>query len=166
MIYYLPHYVLRHMLNIWPPFFFSGIRIISLSKDFRSCALKLRYSRLTQNINGAQYGGSLFAMTDPVYSIMLIPLLGKKYLVWDRAAEIEFKKPGKGPIYLSCNISEELLENIYKHTSKGDKYLPTVVDNLYNEAGEVIATVTRTLYVRLKSAYRPTCSPPSSGVKQ
>ena len=41
------------------------------------------------------FGGSLYASVDPFYMIMLIRNLGSEYIVWDKAATIRFKKPGK-----------------------------------------------------------------------
>ncbi|QRN40895.1 MAG: DUF4442 domain-containing protein [Neisseriaceae bacterium] len=157
MFQYLPKnkHIVRWIMNIWPPFLFSGIGVTELSDDFRYCKVRLKNWAATRNVNGAQYGGSLFAMTDPIYAMMLILLLGDKYYIWDKEAEIEFKKPGIGKIFLECSITDKMLQEIYEHTRNGDKYFPKITSNLYDETGDTIATTTRTLYVRLKPKYRP-----------
>ena len=147
--------VARFLINIWPPFFFAGIRVEKLTSDFRYCRVVLKDSRWTRNMNGSQYGGSLFAMTDPIYSLMLILILGDKYFVWDKEAEIEFKKPAIGPTTLECRVSEELLQKIKDSTEGGDKFFPVMVDNLYNQNREIVTTVKRKMYIRLKPAFRP-----------
>lgn len=145
----------RHFINLWPPFLFAGIKITELSRDFKHCRVILKHRSFTKNLNGTQYGGSLFAMSDPIYSLMLMCILGKRYYVWDKMAEIEFKKPGRTDIVLNCTISDQMLESIYQNTKSGDKFLYVTEDSLYDMMGNEVASVTRTLYVRLKAEYRP-----------
>ena len=146
---------LRHALNWWPPFLFSGIKITEISADYRYCKVILKDWPGTKNANGTQFGGSLFAMTDPIYSLMLMGLLGKRYFVWDKSAHINFQKPGTGQVQVECRIDDAFLTAIREHTAAGEKYLPQVVDEIKDAKGNVVATVSRTLYVRLKPAFRP-----------
>ncbi|WKE67191.1 DUF4442 domain-containing protein [Gallaecimonas kandeliae] len=146
---------IKHLLNLWPPFFFTGIRIRELSDDFRLCRVELKDRPWTKNANGTQFGGSLFAMTDPIYALMLMGILGKRYHVWDRAARIHFEKPGTGKVYAEFIISEPLLEEIAAATGEGEKFLPEVVTDVKDAKGELVARIERTLYVRLKRHHRP-----------
>lgn len=146
---------LRHVLNWWPPFLFSGIKIVELSSDYRYCKVILKNWPGTKNANGSQFGGSLFAMTDPIYSLMLMGIMGGKYYVWDKSASIDFIKPGLGQVSVCCHITDEWLHSVQTHTASGEKYLPQVVDQIQDSHNNTIATVTRTLYVRLKPAFRP-----------
>ena len=146
---------IRHLINLWPPFLFAGIKITELSPDFKHCRVVLKHRSFTKNLNGTQYGGSLFAMSDPIYSLMLICILGKRYHVWDKMAEIEFKKPGKTDIVLNCTVSDQMLELIYQKTIGGNKFLYVTKDSLYDTMGNEVASVIRTLYIRLKAEYRP-----------
>ncbi|CAM5225678.1 hypothetical protein ALON55S_05025 [Alishewanella longhuensis] len=68
--------VMRHLLNFWPPFFFSGIKVAVLSDDYRYCKVELKSRPWTKNINRSQFGGWMFAMTDPIYPLMLMGALG------------------------------------------------------------------------------------------
>ena len=145
----------RRVLNLWPPFLFSGIRITELSDDYRHCRVELKNWPGTRNANGSQFGGSLFAMTDPVYSLMLMGLLGSRYYIWDKSAHIDFIRPGHSKIFVECDISDEMLRQIRSATESGDKYLPEIKSVLTDEKGETVAVVTRTLYIRLKPAFRP-----------
>lgn len=70
-------------------------------------------------------------------------------------AEIEFKKPGRTDIVLDCTVSDQMLESIYQNTASGNKFLYVTDDSLYDTMGNEVASVTRTLYVRLKAEYRP-----------
>jgi len=85
-------------MHLWPPFLGAGIRLRRMSEDFREAEVELRLGRLNRNAVGTQFGGSLFAMTDPFYAIMLMRNLGREYLVWDKAASIEYLAPGRGTV--------------------------------------------------------------------
>jgi len=60
----MPAQLLRFFMNIWPPFFGAGIKILTLSKDYRYAMVRLRMGIFNRNIVGVHFGGSLFAMTD------------------------------------------------------------------------------------------------------
>lgn len=147
--------VMRRLINCWPPFFFSGIKIVALSQDYCYCKVELKSRRWTQNINRSQYGGSMFSMTDPIYPLMLMGVLGKQYFVWDRQADINFLKPGKGKLTAEFFLTEDRLQQIMQATAHGDKYFPEFRVDIKDGAGNVVCEVQRTVYVRKKSQYRP-----------
>lgn len=146
---------MRHVMNIWPPFLFAGVKLVHISSDWRVCKVILKDRPWTKNANGTQFGGSMFAMTDPIYSVLLMGALKDRYFVWDKAASIEFIKPGIGEIYVECRITDQLMTEIQHHTRNGDKYFPEVVDIIYDSLGNEVAKLHRTLYVRLKPKNRP-----------
>lgn len=145
----------RRVLNLWPPFFFCGIRIVELSDDFRYARVVLKNRPWTRNANGSQFGGSLFAMTDPLYSLMLMGVLGKRFHIWDKSARLYFEKPGLGQVVAEFQLTDGLLADIEAATARGEKALPQVVTDIKNNNGDLVARVERTLYVRLKRQYRP-----------
>lgn len=147
---------MRIALNLWPPFLFTGICITELSDDFRTCRVKLRDWPGTRNVNGTQYGGSLFSMTDPIFALMLLGILGPKYYVWDKSASIDFENPGNGPVWLDCSVTDATVQKIQAATAGGEKYFPELHMRIYDNSGVTVATVHRTLYVRLKPQFRPT----------
>lgn len=90
---------LRRAANVWPPFLFSGIRVLHLDDDWREVRVALRLRLWNRNYVGTQFGGSLFAMTDPWWMLLLMNRIGPGYVVWDRAAEIRFVSPGLGDVF-------------------------------------------------------------------
>ena len=142
--------IVKFALNLWPPFWGAGIRIVRISEDFREVQLKLKLRWWNKNANRTQYGGSIFSLTDPVYALMLIGILGKQYYVWDKQAEIHFIKPGNTDLYADFLISEDLLSQILKATANGDKYFPEFVVQVKNTKGDVVSEVKRVLYPRKK----------------
>lgn len=144
----LPIGIIRFIFNCWPPFRGAGIKVNKISPDFRSFEVSMKLKLLNRNYAGVHFGGSLFAMTDPFHMVMLSKNLGKHYLIWDKAAKIEFKKPGRGTIKAKCSITEEDLRIIQNETEQNGKYIFDRSVDLINDKNEIIATITKTLYVR------------------
>lgn len=147
--------VMRRLLNFWPPFLFSGIKVAQLSADYRYCRVELKNRPWTRNINSSQFGGSMFAMTDPIYPLMLMGALGKEYLVWDKKADIDFIKPGKGKLTAEFWLSDATLDLVKAATEQGDKHFPSFIVHIKDSANNIVAEVNRTVYVRKKPKYRP-----------
>jgi len=145
---------LRRLINLWPPLFFSGIRATYISPDFRQVHVSLKLRFYNRNAVGTQFGGSLFAMTDPWYMLMLMHNLGDKYYVWDKSAEIDYMAPGRDHVSAHFELNQEQLEDICSQTASGDKYLPTFTVEVCDRQGQCVARVRRQLYVRLKPSHR------------
>ncbi len=146
--------IVRRALNIWPPFWGAGIVITELSDDFRVCKVRLKIRWWNRNANRSQYGGSIFSLTDPIYSMMLMGVLGEQYYVWDKRAHIDFIKPGTTDLFAEFYLSDEVLAEIRQQTDDGEKFFPKFVTDVKNQQGEVVSRIERTLYVRKKADYR------------
>ncbi len=146
--------VLRWMLNLYPPYLGAGIRVQHISPDMRSIRVAMKLTRWNRNYVGTQFGGSLYAMVDPFYMLLLIERLGRDYIVWDKAASIDFITPGKGPVYAEFHVDDALLDDIRQQTATGKKCLPRLQVDIRDSAGELVARVDKTLYVRLKPQAR------------
>ena len=141
---------LRRFINLWPPFLASGIRVTRLDVDFRTAQVVLKPHWYNMNYVGVHFGGSLFAMTDACYMIMLMHVLGKGYYVWDQRASIEYLKPGRGTVTARFRIDDAMLAEILAKTADGEKYLPEFTVEITDASGEVVSRVLKTLYVRKK----------------
>lgn len=139
------------MLNIWPPFLFSGITILEISKDFRHAKVRLKKKVLTSNYVGTLFGGSLFAMTDPFYMVMILKNLGKDYIVWDKRSEIEYVSPGKSTVFAEFHLWDAELDEIKAEVAASGKYLKWFVVEIKTADGTVVAIVKKQIYVRKKS---------------
>ncbi|RKF17844.1 DUF4442 domain-containing protein [Alginatibacterium sediminis] len=144
----------RRLLNLWPPFWGAGIQIKSLSQDFLTCRVELSFRWWNKNANRSQFGGSMFAMTDPIYPLMMMGLLGPKYLVCDSSASVEFKKPGMGRLSADFQLDHETVDAIRSELELGEKYVHNFEIDVRDETGLVVATVSRQVYMRLKRKYR------------
>ncbi len=141
---------LRRIMNLWPPFLASGISVTRVSEDYREAEVVLKQHWYNVNYVGVHFGGSLFAMTDACYMVMLIRVMGKDYYVWDRRASIDYLKPGRGTVTARFKIDDAALATILEKTAGGDKYFPEFTVDITDASGEVVARVLKTLYVRRK----------------
>ena len=141
---------MRHIMNLWAPFLGAGIRVTRLDPDWRAINVEMKLRFWNANFVGTHYGGSLYSMTDPFYMLMLIENLGRDYIVWDKAASIRFRKPGKGKMRASFRLTEEQIETIRQQLQTEQKVEPTFTVQVTNEAGELVAEVQKVLHVRKK----------------
>lgn len=142
-------------MNLWPPYVGAGIHVRSIAADWSEAVVELRNRLVNRNYVGTHFGGSLFAMTDPFYALLLMHRLGSRYLVWDQAARIEFLAPGRGTVTARFAMPEETVHAIRQQAESGAKVLPEFHCEIRDRAGTVIARVHKTLYVRLKPRFRP-----------
>ena len=148
--FFSSHWGMKLMMNIWPPFLFSGIRVLEISPDYRRARVKLKKKALTSNYVGTLFGGSLFAMTDPFFMIMTMKNLDNKYIVWDKRGEIEFVSPGKATVYGNFQISDDDLTDIRESVERNGKYLKWFEVELKTAEGVVVAIVRKQIYFRAK----------------
>lgn len=141
--------MLRFM-RFWPPFWGSGVKVTNISKDMTSLVVEMKLRWWNRNYVGTHFGGSLYAMTDPFYVLMLIHKLGREYIVWDKSADIRFKKPGKGRVHAKFTLSEEQILAIRNEADKNPKSEPEFSIMIIDEGGDVVAEVRKVLYVRRK----------------
>ena len=140
----------RLLMNLWPPFLFSGIRITEISEDFRYVRVELRQHWYNRNYVGTHFGGAMFAMADPFYMVMMMNVLGREYVVWDKAGSIRFVKPGRGTLVAEFEVTQAMVDEAIAKTADGAKFEPTYAVDLKDGEGAVVATVEKTLYIRKK----------------
>lgn len=121
-----------------------------VTPDFREMEVKMKLKWYNKNYVGTHYGGSIYSMTDPFYMVMLIHILGKDYVVWDRAAQIEFFKPGKTELCAKFCVTDEILEDIISKTYDGNQHFAEFSIDVTDTSGEIIAKVGKTIYIRKK----------------
>lgn len=145
---------LKLWANWWPPFLFGGVRVLEIGEDWRYAKVQLKLRWYNRNYVGTQFGGLLFAMTDPFWMILVMESLGPEYTVWDRAARIEFVRPGRGDVQAEFRVREEDLDEIRKAAAGGEKVLRWFTVNVRAPDDSIVAVVQKQLYVRLKSTSR------------
>jgi len=139
---------LLSLVSLWPPFLGAGIRVRLLERHplvFES-RMKLRWSN--RNWVGTHFGGSLYAMCDPFFMIILGEALGPEFAVWDKSAEIRYLRPGRGTVRARFEIPEQRVAEIRDEALAGGQVRPRFECEVVDDAGQRVAVVEKILSVR------------------
>jgi acyl-coenzyme A thioesterase PaaI-like protein len=140
----------RWLLNLYPPFLGAGIRVTRLQPDWKAIDVEMKLRFWNRNYVGTHFGGSLYAMTDPFYMLMLIENLGPDYIVWDKFASVRFRRPGRGKVLTAFRLSDRQIEDIRSELKTQEKIEATFTVEVKDESGTVIAEVQKVLHIRRK----------------
>lgn len=143
--------LLRWKFNLFPAYRGTGARVVYIADDFREARIRLKLSWRTRNAVGTIFGGSLYGAVDPVYMIMLMALLGPDYVVWDKAATIRFRKPGRTTLHATFRIDDAELDAVRAATADGQPVDRTYTVDLVDDAGVVHASVDKVIYIRRRT---------------
>jgi len=146
---------MRRLFNLWPPFRAAGIRVARIDPDFRRVTVELRARLLNRNWVGSHFGGSMFAMADPFYMIMMMRNLGRDYVVWDKAASIRFLRPGRGTLTARFELTQAAVDEAIRRTADGSRHEPTFAIEITDGGGVAVAAVEKTLHIRRADSRRP-----------
>jgi acyl-coenzyme A thioesterase PaaI-like protein len=150
----LLHALKLRAINLYPPFLGAGIRV-RRTGDGRGFDVRMGLRRYNRNYVGTHFGGSLYAMCDPFFMLILIPALGPEYVVWDKAAAIRFLRPGRGTVRARFHVPEERIAAIRREADANGKAEPEFTVQVLGDGGEVVAEVDKTLYVRRRRPVEP-----------
>ncbi len=140
--------------NISPMYRRSTGRVIEVSEDLLKVKIKIPISWKNKNYVGTIFGGSLYSATDPVYMIQLIHILGSDYVIWDKAAEIKYRKPAKKSAYAEFIFSEKEIENIKKEVAE-KKEIDLVKDlQITDGKDETYCELKKIIYIADKAYYK------------
>ena len=144
------------LINWYPPLIGAGIRVIETAPDFTTITVEMKLRWWNKNIFGTQFGGALYMMCDPFFVAILMNNLGSDYIVWDKAATIQFLKPGRRRVRAVFHIPLDEIARVRAETDARGKTEPEYDVDIIDDQGLVVARVHKVLYVRRKDAKRPT----------
>jgi hypothetical protein len=136
------------IINFYPPFLGAGIH--SHTIDQYTIRVEMKLTAFNRNVFGTHFGGSLYAMCDPWFVLILIRNLGMDYIVWDKAASIKFLQPGYTTVTALFHIPLERILEILQQAAGGHKIEPKFSVDVVDKQGEIDASVEKLLYVRKK----------------
>jgi len=155
--------LLRTVFNLFPAYRRTGARITHVADDFGEIQLKLPLNLRTRNVYGTTFGGSMYGAVDPIYSIMLLRLLGPGYVAWDKAATIRFRRPGRGTLYARFVVDRGELDAIRAALASEDSVDRVYTVELVDREGVAHATFEKTIHIRRTSTAPPARTPSGSG---
>lgn len=138
-------------INWYPPYLFSGIKVIDHAADFSSFKTKLKLTWYNRNLLGTAFGGSLYSMCDPFFMFILIIHLGDEYIVWDKHASIDFVKPGKGTVFADFKLSKDQIAEVKRVVDEQGKHVFEFPAEVLDSEGKLIASLIKGVYVKKKT---------------
>ncbi len=147
------------LLNWYPPYLGAGVRVIHVAPDLSLFKVRMKLTLWNRNYVGTHFGGSLYSMCDPFFMLILIEQLGSDYIVWDKAASIRFRRPGRGTVFARFHIPAREVERIRELADRQPTVEPTFATEVVDEQGDVVAEVEKLLYVRRKRPKNPGSAP-------
>lgn len=136
------------MINAWPPFVAQHVEVTEIGEDWSHVVVRMALEADNANFFGTAFGGTMFAMVDPFLAILTDRQLGDGYAVWDKAAEIDFVRPGRTSVTARIEVTADVVDEIRAATAGGDKHLRWFEIPLLDESGETVALQRRQLYIR------------------
>lgn len=144
-----PH-LFKMRINTYAPYIGAGIKVEHIDLDQGLCVVNMGLNALNKNIVGTQFGGSLYSMVDPFYMLILMHQLGSSYVVWDKSSKIEFIAPGNSKVTARMKVPSSEISMIQELAKEGDAVFREYHTDIVDEQQKVIATVTKTIYIRLR----------------
>ena len=139
---------LLKLIRFWPPYLGAGVRVVSVSADLRAIEVEMKLRFWNKNYVGTHFGGSLYSMVDPFLMLMLMENLGRDYVVWDKAASIRFKKPGRGRVVAKFLLEQAKIDEIRSSANQNPKVEPEFMIQILDDENLVVAEVSKVLHVR------------------
>lgn len=140
----------KAVINFYSPFRGAGIRSDIYDLDGGYIRIEMPLTPKNRNIVGTHFGGSLYAMVDPFYMLILMHKLGDAYIVWDKAASIDFLAPGRTTVYADIRISDQEVETIRQLAANNQPVLRNYHVDILDERGQRVAAVEKVVYIRRK----------------
>lgn len=145
---------MRWAFNFWPCIWCTGSRVEFIAGDFKELHVGLKLNIRTRNRVGTVYGGSIYSSVDPYFMLLLMEVLGKEYVVWDRGASMKFVKPIVEKVKCRFLVSDELVADVKHHVAMRGEYTFELPLHYEDEKGKVYATFTKAVYVADKVYYK------------
>ncbi|MWW26239.1 DUF4442 domain-containing protein [Algibacter lectus] len=146
--------IYKYGFNWSPMYRRSTGRLVTVSEDLMYVKIKIPLSIKNRNFVGTIFGGSLFSATDPIYMIQLMNILGDNYVVWDKSATINFKRPAKETVFSEFIFSEEDLNLIKTEVSENGEFNLVKTPKIVDKNGTIIAELSKTIYIADKVFYK------------
>jgi acyl-coenzyme A thioesterase PaaI-like protein len=143
--------IMRWGFNLFPALRRTGGRVTYISSDLKQVRIKIPLSWKTRNYVGTIYGGSMYGAVDPIYMVMFIKLLGPGYIVWDKSANIQYKRPGRSTLQAEFVIDDDELDFIRNKLDTDGKTDRSYQIELRDRDNNVCALIEKTLHFKKKS---------------
>lgn len=145
---------MRWVFNWWPCIWCSGGKVEFIAGDYQELHVSIKLNIRTRNRVGTVYGGSIYSSVDPYFMLLLMEVLGKNYVVWDKGASMKFVRPIVEKVKCRFLITDELVEDLKHQVAQNGEHRFELPLQYEDESGKVYAVFTKQLYVADKQFYK------------
>lgn len=138
----------RWAFNVHPTYWSTGARVTYIADDWTEVHVRVPLSWRTRNYVGTLFGGAMYSAVDPFFMIMLIKILGPGYVVWDKAATIRFRRPGRSTLTARFVLDPAAIAELREELTRVSTLERVFSVELIDENGTVHAVVDKTLHIR------------------
>ena len=144
-------FIVRSILNIFPPLLFNRIILKEISDDFMEMKVVLRRTLFNINFHKTIFGGSIFSACDPYFPTMYYHIFAnknRKLIVWLKSAEIQYLKPADSTLKLHFKISKKDIHDVEDNLNKTGKFEILHTVHAINKKGIICAKAKMEIYLR------------------
>ena len=146
---------MKYGFNLSPMYRRTSAKVTYISEDFSKIQIKLPYSYKNANYVNTIFGGSMFSAVDPFPMTQLMNLIGDDYVIWDKAAEIFFRRPAKEDLYAEFTYSIEELDEIKQKAKANNEFEIIKTTQLTNKDKSIVfCEVRKKVYIANKSFFK------------
>ena len=147
--------VMKYGFNLSPMYRRTSAKVTYISEDFSKIQIKLPYSYKNANYVNTIFGGSMFSAVDPFPMTQLMNLIGDDYVIWDKAAEIFFRRPAKEDLYAEFTYSIEELDEIKQKAKANNEFEIIKTTQLTNKDKSIVfCEVRKKVYIANKAFFQ------------
>ncbi len=146
-----PKFVIKFVLNIFPPLLFNRIVLKEISDDFLEMKVVVKKTLFNVNFHKTIFGGSIFSACDPYFPTMYYHIFTKKrrkLIIWLKSAEIQYLKPADSTLRLNFKITQENIELAEKTLNEKGKFEIWHTVKALNKEGVVCVKARMQVYLR------------------
>ena len=146
-----PKFLLKTILNLFPPLLFNRIVLKEISDDFMQMKVVLRKVIFNINFHKTIFGGSIFSACDPYFPTMyyhIFAIKNRKLIIWLKSAEIQYLRPADSTLKLHFEITKEDVKKVEKALDKIGKTEIWHTVEAINKKGVVCAKASMLVYLR------------------
>ncbi len=146
--------LLRLGFNFYPSYRATGGRVIHVSRDLTTIRVMLRHSWRTVNPAGALFGGALYAAADPMFAMLLALQLGDDVIVWDKAGQIRYRRPGRSHLFADFHVDAATVQAVRRDLAEHGETERTFRVELRDRHGLAHVELEKTVYCATKAHYQ------------
>ena len=147
----IPKFVIKFVLNIFPPLLFNRIVLKEISDDFLDMKVVIRKALFNINFHKTIFGGTIFSACDPYFPTMYYHIFtnkNRKLIIWLKSAEIQYLHPADTSLKLYFKITKEDISLAEKALDKIGKFEIWHNVEAINKKGIVCAKAKMQVYLR------------------